>query len=100
MWLHSSQFRQSNAYALAMAPGHPSGHGTADAACVSRHHDVDYCQFELAGYEAYCAADGRNVYMHAWRKALEDSRYWQVGTTFDDLVQLRVQQPAGLQCAA
>ena len=84
MWLHSSRYRDTRNYELGQTGVHALGPGTADSRCVSHHHDEDYCLFRLRGHEAFCSASGRNHYMRTWRRALQDGRYWQIGTTYKD----------------
>lgn len=87
VWMHASAYRASAAAKANNEPRHEMGAGSADPRCVSHHHDADYCAHRLPGFEAYCpfGADGVNTFMRTWRNALSHERYWQVGTTLDDV---------------
>jgi len=83
MWIHSTDFRATPAYAHHSVGTHPNGSGSAEPQCVSYHHDTDYCSFRLPGHEMRCSEGGANEYFWRWRRALKEQSYWTVGTTFE-----------------
>ena len=82
------------------APRHQLGVHSADPRCVSHTHDTDYCSFQLPGHADYCTADGRNTFMHTWREALRDERYWRVGMTMADLPPAASKESSRAQASA
>jgi len=83
MWSHSSAYRNSPGYSRQNTPQHFDD-GQADPRCVSYHHDQDYCTYRLPGYTKRCSNSGDNTFRPAWRKALKESRYWNVGAELRD----------------